>query len=708
MLDFLTKSKEKNESFWALLIEPEWITSAIWQIVDKKVEIVSTSPSTRYDNQSNVEGLGLIEAVDASLSSCTQNLPEDFVDPTKTVFGVPNSWIEDGNIKEEYLGKLKKLCDDLSLVPSGFVVLSEAISHFIKQDEESPLSGIVAGISNDVVDLSIFSLGKLIGTTSVLRSVSIEEDMVEGLSRLGGTLENFPSRIILINQKEQELEEIKRTLGSADWEKIGNSKFIHTPRIEVLEPSKKIMAVALAGGSEMGEVIGVHEVGANEQVDTDIDTETDTLPIEELDNVHEPENVTAEDLGFVVNNEPQKASFVAPVVNDKFIEPVKSIQLPKLPKFNFKKPNFNFKVGNRPLIMGGSLLVTLLVVGFILWWFAPKATITIYVSPKKIEESTSVNIASDLTSSEIEVTVSGEKTKSTTGTKLVGDRAKGSVKIQNGTAFPVNVPAGTILLSAGDLKFQTTKSASISGALSPSTPGTATIDVEAGNIGNEYNLAKNEVFKVSNFPKAEVDATAVDNFTGGSSRQISSVSDDDRKSLIKSLTEELTNDAKLKLNEKVGSDEMLVESSIITESDEEDFSNKVNDEASNLKLNLGLIVKAKVVSKTGLSAVSKKNLESKVPEGFVLKDDQITYDFSETDEDDVFELRISANLLPNINPDDIAKKISGKISSIAEDYLNSVPGFIRAEIRVTPLFPGKLGTLPHVSDRIYITISADK
>ena len=232
MLDFLQKPKTEKENFWALLIEPEWISSAIWQITDGKVEIVSTSPATRWEDD-------LTEAVDISLSACTQNFPDDAPDPTKTVFGVPNTWIEGGNIKEEYLTKLKKICQDLSLVPSGFVVLSEAISHYIKQDEGTTLSGIVVGISNETLDISIFNTGKLVATTSVLRSVSIEDDIMEGLSRLNEGLENFPSRIILFNQKEQELDEIKNNLNDTDWNKIGNSKFVHTPRIEIFDPSKK-------------------------------------------------------------------------------------------------------------------------------------------------------------------------------------------------------------------------------------------------------------------------------------------------------------------------------------------------------------------------------------------------------------------------------------------------------------------------------------
>lgn len=703
MLDFLQKPKDTKENFWALLIEPEWITSSIWQITDGKVEIVSTSPATRWESD-------LIEPIDTSLSICTQNLPDDVPDPTKTVFGVPNTWIDGGNIKEEYLEKLKKICQDLSLVPSGFVVLSEAISHFIKQDEEAPLSGIVIGISTESLDVSIFNSGKLIGTTTILRSVSIEDDMAEGFSRLGGELENFPSRIILFNQKEQELEEIKNTLNNADWNKIGNSKFIHAPRIEILDPSKKILAVALAGGSELGEVSGIikkeNDVKTYIPVVEEEDTVTEELPLEEVSNFEEPDEVTAEDLGFSV----KPVGEVKPVVNyvPEVSKKINFPTMPTLPKFNFKKPKINLTLGSKPLIMGGSLILTLFVVSFALWWFLPKASVTIYVAPKKLEENVTLEVGTDLKGEQVEVSVTGDKTKSTTGTKTVGEKAKGSVKIQNGTDFPIGLPAGTTLLSSSDLKFVTTKTASVSGALSPSTPGVATVDIEAASIGSEYNLAKDEIFKVGNYPKSEVDGTSVDSLTGGSSRQISAVSEDDRKKILNELTEQLTEEAKTKLSEKISSDQLLVDASFQIETVDEDFSNKVGDEATSLKLSLTLKVTSTVVSKKELSDISKRNLEGKVPSGFVLRDDQITYGFGSSGDDNKFDVQISVNLLPSIDTNAVAKQIAGKYPNLAESFLSSVPGFVNAEIKLKPLLSGKLGTLPHISKNIEVSITAEK
>ncbi|KKP34384.1 MAG: hypothetical protein UR24_C0001G0449 [Candidatus Woesebacteria bacterium GW2011_GWF2_32_16] len=550
------------------------------------------------------------------------------------------------------------------------------------------------------MDISVFNLGKLVGTTIVARSVSVEEDLLEGLSRLAVNQESFPPRILLYNQKEPELEEIKSALESFEWGKIGESGFLHTPKLEIIEPDNKILAVCLAGGSEMEEVTGI-KIGLqidnlkNNEVVEKTEKSTFNKP-EELENVSEPKGITPEDLGFVVGSGGGE-------IKKKF-----NLKLPKLPVFKFKKPTVNFATNKRPFIIGGITLVTIFVIGFVLWWFLPKASVTVFVSPKKLEERINLEFGTDISSKNVDETVSGDKTKSTTGTKTVGEKAKGSVKIQNGTAFAINLPSGTIITSATDLRFVTTKTASISGALSPSEPGTTVIDVEAGSIGSEYNLAKDEIFKVANYPKAEVDATSTNNLTGGTSRQISAVSESDRSTLLKDLTNELLDEAKTKLKEKISEEDLLIEPSLKIEVKNEDFSNKVGDEASTIKLSLELNVVGNTVSKKNLTDISKRQLEGKIPSGFVLHEDQILYDFSSTSDETKFEVIISVNLLPNINPDEIAKKIVGKYPNLAESYLGNVPGFVRAEFRIKPLLPGKLGTLPHLYKNISVEISAER
>ena len=702
MLEFLTKTKENKENYWALLIEPEWITSSIWNITNDKVQIVATSPSTRWESD-------LVEPIDASLSACTQLLPEDFSDPNKTVFGLPSSWLENGNIKSEYLIKLKKICDDLSLVPSGFVVLSEAISHYVKYEEQSPLSGIVIGVSNQNLDVSLFVAGGLVGSTSVMRSVSVEDDVIEGISRVSDNNQSLPSRIIIYNHSEQELDDVRNSLNNTDWTRLNGQTFMHSPKVEILDSSKKILAVALAGGSEIANVSGLN-IGSEIAKD---DTNETTVPNEEIDNIEEPEGVSAADLGFVVSDSPTED-----VVSTNHEDQIETKPLPEqvkkisLPKFKLKLPTvnlhrFSFRENNKFVVMALSLITTIFLSAIFSWWYFPKATVTIYVDSKKIDESLTINLSNDLKGVEMTSELENEKTKSTTGTKTVGEKAKGSVKIQNGTAFPISLATGSILLSSSDLKFVTLKSASVSGALTPTTPGVATIEVEAVSIGQEYNLKKDEIFKVGNYPKSEVDATSTDAFSGGSSRQITSVSEDDRKKIYKDLLNELSESAKQEVNGQITADSIIAESTCKTDVINEDYSNKVGDEATNIKLKLKIKFTCLAISKKDLSDLAKTKLQPLIPSGFVLRDDQLNYTFSKGN-DESLDVHVIANLLPSIDPSVITKSISGKYPKIAESYLSNIPGFINAEIRLRPVLKGVLGTLPHLSKNITIEITSGK
>jgi hypothetical protein len=700
----ISKPAAAHDNYWALTIEPKWVSAAVWEIEGDAVKVIAQGPSTVWETEDD-----LITACDTALSSAVQNLPQDAQEPNKTVFGVTSSWVDGGNIKEEYLEKLKKVCQDLSLEPSGFVVIGEAIAHYVKVEEGSPLTAVVVGLSEEALEVSLYKLGKLTGTTEVARSVSVVDDLVEGLVRFG-TEDTYPSRIILYDSKVADLEEVRSELTDADWLKVEKVRFLHTPRVEVMSPENKVLAVCLAGASEMGGVTKIADVEA------------------EHDNVAAPkEELSAADLGFVVEGESEPDS---PTTEPEFHSNETAAQppepprphlslpaLPQLPKVNLPKfsqmPKFSNPMKNRggnfakPLIMGGSTLFAFILIGFLYWWFYPKANVVLYVSPKKLDETTTLTLGSELKTKSEEVEVTGQKTKSTTGTKTVGDRAKGSVKIQNGTAFPINLAAGTVLLSSSDLRFTVSQSASVSGALTPTSPGTATVEITASNIGSEYNLAKDEVFKVGNYPKAEVDAVSSSDFTGGSSRQISAVSEDDIEDITNELTDELVTEAKKKLTEKIATDEVLLDSLITTEVVEEDLSNKLGDEATNLKLSLNIKAMGQVVAKKDLTAITSKVLEGKVPTGFVVRDDQIVYKFEKNEEDDEkINLDMAVNLLPIVDPTEVAKKIVGRYPLLAEQYLKDVPGFVRAEFKITPLFPGKLGTLPHLAKKITVEISA--
>ncbi len=723
--DFFSKEKINQDFFWAIVLEPGLIQAAIWTIKQEKAQVLSISNPVSWTNDEE-----LISACDATLSSAIQNFPNDINEPSKTVFGVSSKWVENGEIKEEYIEKIKIICEELSLEPSGFVVLSEAIAHLSKSEEGSPLSAVVVAAREENIEISLFKLGNLVGTTIVARSVSIPDDVIEGLTRFGSN-DSYPSRFLVYDGKEGELEEIKQNLLFYDWESGEKIKFLHTPKIEIISPERKITATALAGASEISNISTIESLNENNKEEPS-----------DVENILAPdESVKPEDLGFVIGEDIQKGN--KETQKEEYLntgQQLKSETQQSLKEkgnlFGVVKRTFAgvislFKKrsrektkngGNKRIFfLSGVIFFVVLIIGFLLWWLLPKAVVTIYVSPKKLEDKTELvldiskggqNVSEGILSGKIvEVDEEGEKTKSTTGIKTIGEKAKGNVKIQNGTSNSIRLSAGTILLSTGNLQFTIDNSASVSAAVSPSLPGEVNIDITADSIGADYNLAKDEVFKVSNYPKSDVDAVALSDFSGGSSRQISAVSEEDQKDVLEELKEELLEKAKNNIKNDLEEGLYFIEESLIATDSSKVFSNKIGDEATNLKLDLSINLKGVAVNEKDFFDFINASLKDQIPSGYVLRSDQVKVRFDLQDVDDenyLFDVFIEVNLLPQIEVNEIKEKIKGKSKNIVEKYLETVSGFSRAEIKFTPVLPGKLNTLPHLSKNINVDLTTER
>lgn len=717
---FLPVKEKEKEYFWSVVIESDWIQAGIWYTQDGQTEVISVGPATPWKDEAE-----LISAADTALSAAVQALPEDAGEPTKTVFGVSSSWVKDGQIAPQYLEKLKKLCSELSLVPTGFVVLAEAIAHIVKSEEGTPLGAIVVGLSSENLEISIFKKGKLEGNSQVARSVSVTQDIEEGLARFSSD-EAYPSRIILYDGKEGELEDTEQELLKTPWENLEKIKFLHTPKIEIFPPDKKVLAVSLAGASE---VSGAKTVEKKFEEEKELEVE---------ENIRPTKDVSAEELGFAIGEDiaassGQKEVMAKPQIKNEEIPIKKKEQMPiqrVIRDMRLTLQSLFAKVSNakpkkqmdrkRLLTIGAVTLIVVFLLGFGLWWYLPKAEVTIYVSPRNLSENVAISVDPDaktfdsgkmvLPGTVLSISENGDKTTSTTGAKTVGERATGTVEIRNGTGTILNLKAGTIIASQ-DLGFTLDNAASVSAALSPGNPGTAEVGVTASDIGAEHNLPQDQTFTVSNYPKAEVDARAKTTFSGGSSREISAVSADDQENLLDELTDELSTKAKNELLTKITEEEYFLEETLTATASSRTFSDKIGDEADTLKLSLGLDVSALVVKKADLFALANEVLKDKMPEGYILRENQVKAELGLDKKDgDIYliEGEIQVNLLPEINLEEIKKNIIGKYPPIAQDYLNTIPGFSRAQIVLSPQFPGRLGTLPHLVKRINIEIASEK
>jgi hypothetical protein len=732
-------TKKGGELFWSLIIEPDWVQAGIWSIAEDKATVVASSSTSAWELENE-----LIDTADAALSAAIQNLPEDIKEPSKVVFGVVSSWTKDGEIKEEYLNIIKKICKELSLTPVGFVVMHEAIANYIKSDEGSPLSGVVIGVSKESLEMSVFRLGNLVGTSSVARSVSVFDDVSEGLTRFAG--DSLPSRFILYDGKEGELEDVRQSLLKASWDNL-EVKFLHTPKIEIFGSGDKIQAISLAGAAELENVNSVQMMNED-----DATQEKDMG--EEVDNLKDvSDTVTPGDLGFSVGADiaaetakqgipPTELPAQEEIKEDiasvetepnerpskKLTDKLKSFKPPTLFKRKsqehkdaVKKNKLSGLISRKPLVIGVVFLLLLIIGAFAAWWFYPKASVTIYLSTKSLDERIEITADPDITTADLEnaiipgslvdVSVTGDKTKSTTGTKVVGESAKGEITLYR-VGPSLNLPAGTVLNGPNDLKFTLDSDTLLASGSSIPDPGTTNASVTASDIGAQYNLASDTAFTISNYAASDISAKNSNAFSGGSSREIRAVSENDIAELEDSLTDELTQKAKAEIESKVGGNQLLIDESLVITEPETSYSNKVGDEATSLKLSMSMTAQVLVVDQNALRELAKEVLKDRVPDGFILRSEQIKSEFEYNDEvDGKYELlaKVEANLLPEIDPSEVSKKIAGRYPQLVKDFLTKeIPGFVRADIILKPKLPGRLGTLPHVADNIEIEIAAER
>lgn len=755
-----SSQKEKKEFLWALLVWDDGIKSAIWTVDEGKTKVVALDSFCRWEGK---DGKGLTEVVDKSFATCAQTFEGLGEEPEKVIFGLPESWTQDENIKKDRQALLQEVCRALEVTPVGFVSTFDAICHHLKKIEGIPLSAILIRPSSQKVLVAVSQVGKILNVEEVASSGDIAADTCEGLLRFG--IEVLPSRILVFNSGD--MEEARQNLTAFHWEaeRAGHRKlpFLHFPKIEVLPADFDINAVCLAGGTEVAKSLGFTVVPEEEK--KPVSKEEVVVPRQEKPSQEEetPEEVAIPeaDLGFVRGEDVLLKAAVEEKVEEE-IKPEEVVKetpeeegeevspLPKgepeveeippeqegkrrFPGFLFSFSALAEKLSQVSLpslpagriLIGVTMAILLIFGGAFLWfiWYFPKASVAIFVSPKTLEEE--IRLTVDPTAEVVdekehvlpgllvETEESGQKEKETTGQKTVGEPAKGEVTVFNRTSAPEVFDKGTILIGPGGLKFTLERDV----AVASKTPdlesgvdkwGEAKVEVKAQEIGGQYNLASQSQFTLKDFPSSSFLAKNENAFTGGTSRQIQAVSEEDRKNLLDQLTSELEEKGKDSLLAYVPEGQKLIENSSSSQVAEEDFSHEAGDEAKSLSCKVKVKVSALSYNEEDFLKIAQKALEEKIPENYELRKEEVEARFEKKEKaaDGSFRFRVlvKADLLPKLDTSEISGKIKGKRPVFAREYFASFPGFVDAEISLRPRLPSFLQFLPRSKEKIEIEI----
>ena len=679
--------------YLAIDISLSEVKTALWVIGsqgEERTQILGLGNTEFYQDEK-----GLLEAVESSLNTAWSLVSPEFQLERKVggvIFALPQSWIG-RQLKAEKLSLLRHIAQEMGTKPLGFVSEAEVLLSCLKEKEGKFLNLVIVSVGDEWIDVIPISQGKILGSQSVERSDNIALDLEEGLSRFE-IKTPFSPRILLLGRGD--LEEIRQTVLSYPWLETEKALFLHLPKVEIF-PSRLIVETLV---TEMGK-----ETILREKAEFDSQEEVDSA---------------GESLGFLKNKDVAQLESPPP-------EPVAE-QKEKIPSFlsrllgRVKETLARLKKTCLPhflvvIFVGFSLILTALLAA---WWYLPKAEVVLLVKPRFSEENFLLAVSSDIAVIDVEnkiipgrvldSEVNGQKMIETKGKKEVGDKAAGEVMIYNRTEVVKTFDAGTSLWGPNEMEFLTKAEvtvASVSAGLDYSLiPGKEKIEVEAADIGADHNLAEGIEFRIGLFSDSDFVAKNEKAFSGGSSREVRVVDEKDQEQLRESLEKELLANGEEKLEEDLANSEDLIKDSINSEIVLEEFDHNIGDEADNISLSLKLKISALAFSRGDIDVLANEVLGDRIPEGFVLGEEkELNFEFLRQEESKaIFDFGVKASLYPQIDKEEIKKKILGKRSQPAQEYLSSLSSVDNFEIRISPKLPKCLLTLPHRQGNIKISM----
>ncbi len=645
-LPFLEK-KENKEYFLALVLRNEKVNAVFFEELGGKVSVLGKHSEYFENSIEQATSDELLDVLDKAISTAEQSLPEK-IETVKTVFGVKGAWVENNKIKKEYLIKLKKISDELGLVPIGFLVVFEAIAHLLQKEEGAPVTTILVETGEKYISIANIRAGRIVEskTSEILESPA---QTVDSLLKHFSSSEILPARIIIFNGDEDEVQEFI----NHRWSK--SLPFLHLPQVTTLPSEFDGRAILFGAAQQMG--FDVFETEIPERIEKEktekIETENkegqgeENLRVgrQEEEEILEDETVTdrikkipdesaVEYFGFVEGKDvlkepmPKKESAqdvpqeilkkqIEEIPEELKIEKGDQKQLPanaamilsglksvsaKLGEAVRKIPIKNLVSGitipkTGKVIIIPAVLITFILVLAILYLFTNKAIVVLSIDGKKIDKNQNVTFSdkpSDPSSNIIQaefVSVSEDGSVSTqsTGKKEVGDKAKGTVTIFSQLSDSQNLAKGTVIKSPNGLSFTLDSTVTINSVGSRSadqavTPSTVNVNVTAGDIGKESNLPSGTKFTVAGFSTADLVAKNDNPFSGGTKKEITVVSKDDIAKLLQNLPKSLEQKAKYDLGKEVSGDKVLLPVFISTTVNKKDFDKNTNDEAKQVTL----------------------------------------------------------------------------------------------------------------------------
>ncbi|HEX7042003.1 MAG TPA: hypothetical protein VF189_02025 [Patescibacteria group bacterium] len=771
ILSSIFKKTPPREYFLAFLLREEHVHAVVFEELGGRIQVIGQGKAELPSSLETISQEGLLSAADKAISIAEQSLPEG-IQTHKTVFGVKESWVEDSHITKEYLGKLKQMSEELDLQPIGFLVFPEAIAHLLQKEEGAPVSGILIDIGKKTVSLTLIRAGRIVDTKEVPLTQPLTETVENALLQFEN-IEIFPSRLIIFDSNDKKIE---RSFISHHWSK--SIPFLHVPQVSTLSPDFDTRAILFGTATQMGfdaidlvksqlatnKAIPAEELEEEKEAvqapEEDIEEEKEEKSLDtpkEKEDSNEEEN--QEFFGFVKDEDIAKTEPPHPtnVRSDSFEEipeEVKETEESEPLGFTISGPAFfegakntflkiksglprnssftksifsafssiSMPQGNKLIFLIPVILI--LVVIFFIWYiFGIHASATLSLTPKIIEQTQAVTFSTTdstdtnsgtIQSSVVSASEDGKVSGSATGSKDVGDKAKGTITIFNSDSSSHSFSSGTTITCtsgcSSSLKFTLDSDVNVaSGSSDPTnlSAGTANVNVTASDIGTDYNVPSGAKFSIGSL--SSIAAKNDNPFSGGSKKTVTVVSQKDLDSLATQLTSNLSDKAKEDLQQQANSDMVILPSFTKTTLVKSDYDKKVGDEASTINLSGTVSFQSISYKKSDIDAYTKSAMQGQLPSDLTLAPEGITYDVEDLSVKNgtaKANLHMKAAMLPNLDTKTISGQIAGKSFAQAKEILSATPQFSDVNFKLSPNLFFLPQILPRLAGNISVSVEA--
>ena len=395
----------------------------------------------------------------------------------------------------------------------------------------------------------------------------------------------------------------------------------------------------------------------------------------------------------------------------------------------FSMPSFRLgSLKARLIVMPIAILLVLTSLLFAFWWYVPTSVINLSVDSdvlvklidvKAVVGSEDISVESaTIPAFKVEITETDSQTIPTTGKKTIGKKAKGSITITNKTTGAKKIEKDTtIKLISGDkenLRYVTTEEIEVgaseeSGDGSGLVYGKKTVEIEAKEAGDKYNLDEDQQFQIDDTDTDDLVGDNEDDLSGGYEEEISVVAQTDIDSLRRSVNDFMYQKITESLKKSLVEGQSLQESTVTFVVQNADYSNKADEEAEELTLTSTAKGEGLAYDKKVLDELVGELVVTIVPDQYSLDDETPEYEVaavkSKTEPDTIdIQVKLRSSITPKIDDEKIKQDIVGAKIGEVQDYLDSLDNIKSYSIDLSPQLPGFLRTMPHKISNIVVKV----